>query len=67
VPITAIIRNVVPPYLIEKLTTEEKLSGPLTIVLKRLPRILSKGIHTTSSTIDENFMVDVLFGEKEIS
>jgi phage/plasmid-associated DNA primase len=32
------------PYLIEKLTTEQELSGLLEVVLKRLPRVLKNGI-----------------------
>jgi P4 family phage/plasmid primase-like protien len=43
------------PYLLEKLTTEDELSGLLKIVLKRLPRVLEKGIYTESSSIDQNY------------
>jgi putative DNA primase/helicase len=35
------------PYLIEKLTTEQELSGLLEVVLKRLPRVLKNGICIT--------------------
>jgi putative DNA primase/helicase len=43
------------PYLLDKLTTEDELSGLLKVVLKRLPRVLEKGIHTEASTIDQNY------------
>jgi putative DNA primase/helicase len=43
------------PYLIEKLTTDRELSGLLQIVLKRLPKVLKRGIFTTSSSIAENY------------
>jgi P4 family phage/plasmid primase-like protien len=43
------------PYLLDKLTTEDELSGLLKVVLKRLPRVLEKGIHTESSSIDQNY------------
>jgi P4 family phage/plasmid primase-like protien len=48
------------PQLIEKLTTEAELSGLLKVVLRRLPRVLTKGIQTTSSTIDENYTKYIL-------
>jgi putative DNA primase/helicase len=43
------------PYLLEKLTTEDELSGLLKVALKRLPRVLEKGIYTESNSIDQNY------------
>lgn len=48
------------PQLIEKVTTEAELSGLLKVVLRRLPRVLNKGIQTASSTIDENYTKYIL-------
>jgi phage/plasmid-associated DNA primase len=42
------------PYLLDKLTTEDELSGLLKVVLKRLPRVLEKGIYTELDSIDQN-------------
>jgi len=43
------------PYLIEKLTTEQELSGLLEVVLKRLPRVLKNGIYVSQDTIEQNY------------
>jgi P4 family phage/plasmid primase-like protien len=47
------------PNLLEKLTTDPELSGLLRIVLKRLPRVLEKGIGTIaaagSEIIEQNY------------
>jgi phage/plasmid-associated DNA primase len=43
------------PYLIQKLTTDEELSGLLEVVLKRLPRVLQKGIYVSDGTIEQNY------------
>jgi hypothetical protein len=48
------------PYLIDKLTTEEEMSGLLKVILKRLPRVLKRGIFTASSSIDENYSKYIL-------
>ena len=37
------------PYLLRKLTTKAELSGLLKIVLRRLPRVLEKGISTIAN------------------
>jgi P4 family phage/plasmid primase-like protien len=47
-------------YLIDKITTEEELSGLLKLILKRLPRVLRRGIFTASSSIDENYSKYIL-------
>ncbi len=44
------------PYLIDELTTESEMSALLTIVLKRLPRVLKSGISTGHGTIDDNYL-----------
>lgn len=42
--------------LIEKITTEEEFSGLLYVLLKRLPRVLQKGIRPNSSkTMEDNY------------
>ena len=42
--------------LLDKLTTDEELSGLLNIILKRLPRILKEGIvKVTADTIAKNY------------
>ena len=42
--------------LLEKLTTDEELSGLLNIILKRLPRVLKEGIvKVTADTIAKNY------------
>jgi P4 family phage/plasmid primase-like protien len=43
------------PHLIEKLTTEQELSGLLEVILKRLPRVLEKGIYVSDNTIEQNY------------
>jgi putative DNA primase/helicase len=43
------------PFLINKLATDDELSGLLRIVLKRLPKVLTQGIFVPSSTIGENY------------
>jgi P4 family phage/plasmid primase-like protien len=43
------------PYLIDRLTKAEELSGLFNIVVRRLPKVLNKGIYVSSSTIDENY------------
>ena len=43
------------PYLIEELTTPEEMSGLLSLILKRLPRVLKNGI-STKSTIEDNYI-----------
>ena len=43
------------PNLIDELTTAEEMSAFLSIILKRLPRVLQKGI-TSSSTIEQNYV-----------
>ena len=48
------------PYLIDKLTTEEEMSGLLKVIIKRLPRVLRRGIFTASSSIDENYSKYIL-------
>lgn len=62
------------PHLIDKLTTEEELSGLLKLILKRLPRVLKRGIFTASSSIDENYSKYILssnpvraFGKQHLS
>jgi P4 family phage/plasmid primase-like protien len=42
------------PYLIEELTTPEEMSAFLSLILKRLPRVLKNGI-STKSTIEDNY------------
>jgi putative DNA primase/helicase len=44
------------PNLIDELTTESEMSRLLTIIVKRLPRVLRSGITTPHSTIDENYI-----------
>jgi len=44
------------PHLKRKLTTEEEMSGLLSIVVARLPRVLSKGIYVSHSSIEENYV-----------
>jgi putative DNA primase/helicase len=44
------------PYLIEELTTEEEMSALLSLVLKRLPRVLKNGISSKDSTIEDNYV-----------
>jgi P4 family phage/plasmid primase-like protien len=41
------------PYLIDELATEEELSALLSLVLKRLPRVLKNGI--SNNSIQENY------------
>ena len=48
------------PYLIDKLTTGQELSGLFSMITKRLPRVLSSGIYVPSSTIDENYAKYIL-------
>jgi P4 family phage/plasmid primase-like protien len=43
------------PYLFEKISTDKELSGFLYILLKRLPKVLKRGISTASSSIPENY------------
>jgi putative DNA primase/helicase len=43
------------PYLIDELATQEEMSALLSLVLKRLPRVLQKGI-SSKSTIEENYV-----------
>jgi phage/plasmid-associated DNA primase len=43
------------PYLFEKISTDKELSGFLYILLKRLPKVLKRGIFTASSSIPENY------------
>lgn len=43
------------PYLIEELTSEEEMSCLLSLILKRLLRVLQKGI-SSKSTIEENYV-----------
>jgi putative DNA primase/helicase len=47
--------NKADPYLIDKITTEEELSGLLSIILRRLPRVLAGGIYVPNGTIEENY------------
>lgn len=48
------------PHLLKKLTTKAELSGLLRIVLRRLPRVLERGISTITATgpeiIEQNYM-----------
>jgi putative DNA primase/helicase len=44
------------PYLIEELTIPEEMSALLSLILKRLPRVLKNGISTKNSTIEENYV-----------
>lgn len=43
-------------YLREELTTESEMSALLSLILRRLPRVLKSGISTQHSTIEENYM-----------
>ena len=43
------------PWLKTKLTTEKEMSGLLSLVVARLPRVLAKGIYTLHSSIEENY------------
>jgi putative DNA primase/helicase len=43
------------PYLIDKLTTPQEMSALLTLLLKRLPRVLQTGI-SSKSTIEGNYV-----------
>lgn len=44
------------PYLVDKLTTPEEMSSLLSLILKRLPRVLETGISTkkTENVIEDN-------------
>jgi putative DNA primase/helicase len=42
------------PYLIDKLTTPEEMSALLSLILKRLPRVLKYGI-SSNSTIEDTY------------
>ena len=44
------------PYLIEKLTTSEEMSALLSLVLKRLPRVLKDGISGNDSSVEDNYI-----------
>jgi P4 family phage/plasmid primase-like protien len=43
------------PYLIEELSTPEEMSALLSLILKRLPRVIKTGI-STRSTIEDNYV-----------
>jgi P4 family phage/plasmid primase-like protien len=43
------------PYLIDKLATEQDLSGLLEVVLRRFTRVLQKGIYVFNGTIEQNY------------
>jgi putative DNA primase/helicase len=43
------------PWLIKKLTTEKEMSGLLSVVVARLPRVLDKGIYVSHSSIEDNY------------
>jgi hypothetical protein len=40
---------------LKKISTDKELSGFLYILLKRLPKVLKRGIFTASSSIPENY------------
>jgi len=44
------------PYLIEELTTPEEMSALLSLILKRLPRVLKNGISSKKSSIEDNYV-----------
>ncbi len=44
------------PYLIDELTTAEEMSALLSLVLKRVPRVLQSGISAKNSSIEENYV-----------
>ena len=44
------------PYLIDKLTTEQGMSSFLSLILKRLPRVLKYGISSKKSTIEDTYV-----------
>jgi putative DNA primase/helicase len=53
------------PYLIDKLTTEQEMSGLLKLILRRFPRVMTEGISTASSSIDENYENYILSSNSE--
>ena len=44
------------PDLIDELTTESEMSALLTLLVRRLPRVLRTGIFTPHSSIEDNYI-----------
>jgi phage/plasmid-associated DNA primase len=46
------------PSLVEKLTTDKELSDLLEVILKRLPRVLEKGIYVPEGTMEQKSTIN---------